>query len=1006
LLGGRGHNIPGNMADDKAASKPLHMGDIIYLSVNRDDFDGYISSEGFVDNRITMQWYIEDSGQLPENFAQCLFRVVPKRAYKAQIQVRKEEKKMQLLRRESMELDLQVYKEQEEREHEQNETSFMEAVRDERTFNYGDICQLQHVLSKKFITMDGEALADADNEALKIRLVENGTKGSWLQFRPRFKNRAMGQPVFVGDQLVFRHEVTIHDYLRVSAGFLKFSRGSAPDMTVEAMKKLDSEKKKYEEEDLQYFTSRCELNLSTAQPYTALKIKLFAPGSAVGIPDDTGKMIDNLQLTTMALRLFHAESDAMISASANQYAASQPDQNLKLPYLFKKRADEDDDLDDEKNFISKSLWVIESVTRSEGGGLEIAGESRPTKDGIVHPLAGLVRIKHAISGRYLTVDHRNPIDEDTAFKKGMTKLENTGPLFDVRLTQTLGPSDNGSLEDNPNATHDQDVRTFFKLHSVAGPSDEEDISPILTVEDIETQNIWIEHPFVRYEDDVAITEPITVVDDDGKEEPWESCWLHSTLIPKDRKPDDLFDRENMTLKFCGNRLDEDSLQIFVGAEYELGYVNNILSCHPIAKMYYDRVTQQGGPSLAAEEGKFVIAMLKFLIHFALGEEVGDTDPMELDGFPEEINQRMLREGKMIDALFLMLSAPMKANLRLDRLKMDYPQMETIHNLTLRAIKFSFLSNFRNELYLADRSLKQWNFGDESESYMKMLIHSLQTHPEAAVVYQELVSNNRKLLETKIDEKDVEIFIDLIQTRGPVSEFLQFLTAICKCKDEPLVHNQELMLKEVYSAARDSGTYERNRYKLLIETIVDPREGEDSHDRMLSFEEKTRPQDIGTVEGGNILEDGFSHLLIGWYGYDLWTESDTETAFYYSPSSLGLKTVTVDENLLPKDLVEYHQRVGLNETGKKFQWVMVRDILWTLQPEVMKRRAAAGGEDKAKQSLNNSEVEGWTAYEKRMDSNKELRRRFDNTKKLAEYYVAQSSCTRRCASTGATTVLNT
>ena len=94
--------------------KPLIVGGIIYLSVNRDDFDGYIASEGkvqcsacrliakiadrpfagFVDNRISVIWFPEGSGTLPEHFSQSLFRVVPKRSYKAQSQIRKLEKRV------------------------------------------------------------------------------------------------------------------------------------------------------------------------------------------------------------------------------------------------------------------------------------------------------------------------------------------------------------------------------------------------------------------------------------------------------------------------------------------------------------------------------------------------------------------------------------------------------------------------------------------------------------------------------------------------------------------------------------------------------------------------------------------------------------------------------------------------------------------------------------------------------------------------------------------------
>ncbi len=54
----------------------------------------YAPSPGFVDNRISIIWFKEGSGELPEHFSQSLFRVVPKRTYKSQGQLLKLEKKV------------------------------------------------------------------------------------------------------------------------------------------------------------------------------------------------------------------------------------------------------------------------------------------------------------------------------------------------------------------------------------------------------------------------------------------------------------------------------------------------------------------------------------------------------------------------------------------------------------------------------------------------------------------------------------------------------------------------------------------------------------------------------------------------------------------------------------------------------------------------------------------------------------------------------------------------
>jgi hypothetical protein len=59
----------------------------------------YAPSSGFVDNRISIIWFKEGSGELPEHFSQSLFRVVLKRTYKSQGQLLKLEKKVRYERK-------------------------------------------------------------------------------------------------------------------------------------------------------------------------------------------------------------------------------------------------------------------------------------------------------------------------------------------------------------------------------------------------------------------------------------------------------------------------------------------------------------------------------------------------------------------------------------------------------------------------------------------------------------------------------------------------------------------------------------------------------------------------------------------------------------------------------------------------------------------------------------------------------------------------------------------
>ncbi len=82
---------------------------------------------------------------------------------------------------------------------------------------------------------------------------------------------------------------------------------------------------------------------------------------------------------------------------------------------------------------------------------------------------------------------------------------------------------------------------------------------------------------------------------------------------------------------------------------------------------------------------------------------------------------------------------------------------------------------------------------------------------------------------------------------------------------------------------------------------------------------------------------------------MWNGHTEEAAFCASPKQLGLSAVELDaQHDLPAPLHQYHQRVREGEekgqdrrrrqeeeeTGKQFQWVPIRDVMWTLQPETL------------------------------------------------------------------------
>lgn len=58
----------------------------------------------------------------------------------------------------------------------------------------------------------------------------------------------------------------------------------------------------------------------------------------------------------------------------------------------------------------------------------------------------------------------------------------------------------------------------------------------------------------------------------------------------------------------------------------------------------------------------------------------------------------------------------------------------------------------------------------------------------------LVDNNKKLLEIQITPSIIERFIDLCKIQGRQRRLIQLLKAICSCHGEPIINNQNDIVK--------------------------------------------------------------------------------------------------------------------------------------------------------------------------------------------------------------------
>lgn len=331
-------------------SGQLKAGDLIYLTLAGNDTDnsngGFLTAEGYCDARVGLTPVasaVAPEAQ-PRRFERCLFRVVQKLSYEAS----KTHVKMQ--RKASITADqIQAMMEKVEKEEIQNDNLTKVSITNQ-SIKYGQIIQLQHVNSNKFLSMKRATQARLEKGNYMLELAQ-GSEMAWFAFKPRYKIRSEGGPVYIHDQILLVNtkmsEGNTDHHVHVSAS--QFS-------------KAEDAEEKY------------EANLAAIGQYTsAWRLNGYLTGLDGGLRDKLIKYGD-------MVRMYHPESESFLAGTCNT-------NRIKLPYLnhttFK-------DPNHAGNMRTKAVFVLEGAKRSLGGCV-IAGAP--------------VRFRHHATGRYLTINY-------------------------------------------------------------------------------------------------------------------------------------------------------------------------------------------------------------------------------------------------------------------------------------------------------------------------------------------------------------------------------------------------------------------------------------------------------------------------------------------------------------------------------------------------------------------------------------------------------------------------
>ena len=870
----------------------------------REKFYPFLQAEGFSDGRIGMLGDDPD----PRKFHYSLFRVVPKLSYDSLKSMDKLTRRASAQAEDMRDLAAKVVEEKAKNADLVSKPSGGHVC-------FGDVVQLQHLHSEKFLALIPRAIAEKEKDNMAVALVEGGSDGAWFKFSPRWKVSGDGDTVLIGDQIKLS-SVKLHGYAVHGAKEL-----------------LDRDA-----------LGRYEVNLSASSSNVAWKLHLYSMWSA----QDDG-VLDFGE----AVRLHHTEAGAFVIGTCNRMRS-------KAPYLDMAPSAQTPDGRVAKNTRAKTVFRVEAIERARGGAVNF------NMAGSDYDQAKVVRFRHVPTGRYLAVDyHSSGLDRSIASKAGghaalaktgdgMYSTAEAGVMYAARLADT-----------DDRSTHFHLVPVLFN----ANPDDE---------------RVLIENPQVRVQ---HIPDPATGLP---------ALWLHDPAVEKEARSTSssalsaIGNKVNRWLGFSTQCLDQDSFALQPASDNEVSLLAQISGAIDVMTEYTKilrKHKEERGTPVTNGETVQVIHALTDLIYSAFeststlqdfrdsGESV-----LECKGIPNRARQDQMREMKLIDELFwvLLFSVdPERGGFTMEQLanQKRHSAMLNVHRHVYKCITASFMDNRINESYIASHTFSQWRNQSEpagakdGAKYLDGIIGQLGFGAGAAECLTSLLTNNRDLLENRVGWETIDIFLDLIRSRGPSARFLKFLSSVASCNNRQVISKQELLLKMCYSVT-EAPKWLHNRQQLMMETILDKDQAKLRPWVSKSDEDEKKqkgikgPIDHGNYLGKTLVTEGMHDILVGWSCKKGWKKGSD--ALFYEPGDMGLAGKRPSS--VSAELSRYMSRTGT--PAERYQWVRLEDLVWRLRPERLCKDATG---------------KSWDDYRSMMDTTPSEKDNFDKLKQLAEHY---------------------
>ena len=854
-------------SDGSLSQHKLFVGDLLFLAVVEGGNVGMLHGHTCL-HRCGLQRQGPDHE--PLNAKACIFRLVPELQYKAAEELLAmkggrhrrgslRSQRSQLTRQRSGSISsngdyakqIEILERRNAQERAHNEVVLQQTVQGDKSHAaalYGRSFQLQHVQSGLFVCAN-QAAAAVDAAHRKVCLAAGGVGCHW-RIKPRFLIRTEGSPIYSGDDWVIESVALRGHFL--AASHLPYAT-LQPKSKKAAIEAGLGDTVRYD---------MLEINCCTSP--TTFRARRFA---------HVHRKDERALFTNEIFQIYHPQGVAFVRASCDPRKELQ--KATHAPYL--KPTKEESASGPGLAGSGKNAWSIELESRMSGGSISY---NRP------------VRIRHILSGKYLSVDLASvpsPRNEQ---------------WFQVQLVDASDDS------------HETSSHMRFFLHSTEATAGA-DLPKPSTFAGVA---IRIEHRL----------------------QPGSSLWLHDTGRLKEKEPNIELSR---TLVFSTMRHTTDVFTLTPLDPSVRGNLDRVASSVAVAKLYTILLSNPEEKLPPSPQDVYdELAMLQETINLcAARDHPFDSEskdvwykralkslPAEFAQLPafngdrDEVGQTLCREAKLMDAVWSMTMAPYHRGEGANPFSSDVKGRKEMQ--PIRAIsKFAYVSlqrmfatNHDAQLRFAQKmTLKPGGGPNERLSWITALIERIEQPLGAAVTLSELLSTNELLLRRFVNDALLNDFARQITSVGPQPRLIQFFAKVCSVHGRAIKANQERCLRKAWLSDE--------RPRMLIDVIFVP--------SSRNAKELTHNSPAAFL-GKELVDAGLPYVKLAWSGCNEWTPNMRDHLFY-SAESLGTARGSPPCGVAPDDASPLaglrYEQVGLQ------QRVDVEQLCVHLDPQLLSER---------------------------------------------------------------------